>query len=319
MEIEDILPQVKKQVELFRKQHPEGVVIIRWATATGKSKLSILLSEYFDSEIISADSRQIFKHMDIWTDKVPISIRKKIPHHQIDIIDPNETYTAGQWKKDSEKHIEEIIKRNKLPLIVGWTWLYIDTIYKNFTMPDAEPNEALRNKLYAKEEKNPGCLHEELKKIDPKEAEKIHPKSIRYLIRALEIYYTTGATKSESFLQQPGKWPMLMIWLRRDKDDSNNRIDKRIHEMLENGLINEVKWLLTEGYSPDPQSMQWIGYKETIWFLKQEYDIDTIEEIMKKNTHQLAKKQRTWFRRYINEWKENPKENVVYKVWNLSD
>lgn len=319
MEIEDILPQVKKEVEAFRKKHPNGIVIIRWATATGKSKLSVLLSKYFNCEIISADSRQIFKHMDIWTDKVPMTIRKKIPHHQIDIIDPNETYTAGQWKKDSEKQIEAIFKRKKLPLIVGGTWLYIDTIYKNFTMPEAEPNEELRKKLYAKEEKHPGSLHEELKKIDPKEAEKIHPKSIRYLVRALEIFYTTGKSKSESFLQQKVTWPILMIWLRRNKEDSNKRIDNRIHEMIENGLIKEVKWLLKKWYSSSIQSMQGIGYKETIWFLEQEYDLNTLEELMKKNTHQLAKKQRTWFRRYIHEWKENPKENVIYKVWDLSN
>lgn len=319
MNVEDILEDAKKTIQDFRKKNPNGVVIIRWATATGKSKLSLLLSDFFDTEIISADSRQIFKDMNIGTDKVSKEIRDNIPHHQIDRVNPDETYTAGQRKKDSEKYIDEILARKKLPIIVGGTWLYIDTIYKNFTMPNAEPNEKLRKDLYKKEENHPGILHEELKKVDPEAAKKIHPKSTRYLVRALEIYHTTGIAKSQSFLPQKTKWPLLMLGLRREKEDTNKKIDSRIKEMIQNGLIDEVKSLLKQWYSPDIQSMQGIGYKETINFLNGKYDLDTLEEVIQKNTHHLAKKQRTRFRRYIYEWKEEPKENVTYKVWNLSD
>ena len=130
MEVQDIVEEVRQEIQSFREKHSDGVVVIRWATATGKSKLSILLSKYFDTEIISADSRQIFRYMDIGTDKVPLAIRQKVPHHEIDIVDPDQRYTAGQWQKNTIEHITNIQKKGKLPMIVGGTGLYIDTIYK---------------------------------------------------------------------------------------------------------------------------------------------------------------------------------------------
>ncbi len=317
MEVQDIVQEVKKEIEIFHAKNPNGVVIIRWATATGKSKLSILLSEYFDIEIISADSRQIFRYMNIWTDKVPESVLKKIPHHQINIVDPDQRYTAGQWQKDTIEIVKNIQKKGKLPIIVWWTGLYIDTIYKNFTMPDAKPDYPLRDELFAKEEKDPGYLHRELSKLDPEEASKLHPKSTRYLVRALEIFYTTGQTKTEWFVQQPVQWPLLMIGLRRDKEETNKRINARIKDMLKEWLIAEVESLLARGYTKDVQSMQGIGYKEVIEFLDGKSDMRGLEEAMKVHTHQLAKKQRSRFRRYIAEGKQTPKENVSYRVYSL--
>jgi tRNA dimethylallyltransferase len=199
------------------------------------------LSEFFDVEIISADSRQIFKYMNIGTDKVSAEIRQKIPHHLIDIVNPDERYTAGQRQNDTKRIVKEILSRGKLPMIVGGTGLYIDTIYKNFTMPSAKPNPKLRAKLYEQEEKEPGFLHKELAKIDPQEAQKIHYKSTRYLVRALEIFHTTGGRKSETFIQQDVDQPILMIGLWRDKEETNKRINTRVKQMLQEGLIDEVK------------------------------------------------------------------------------
>jgi len=318
MEIENILNKVKKEVKDFRKKNPNWIVIIRWATATGKSKLAILLSKFFDVEIVSADSRQIFRYMDIGTDKVSKDIRKKIKHHQIDIVNPDDRYTAWEWQQDTNKIIKKILNKKKLPIIVWWTWLYIDTIYKNFSMPTAEPDINLRNKLYEKEKNNPWILHKELMKIDPEEGNKIHPKCIRYLVRAIEIYYKTWEKKSESFFQQDVNWPILMLGLRRDKEETNKRINARIKQMLVQWLINEVKWLLKKWYDKNLQSMQWIGYKETIEYLEWKYDIDKLEEKIKKATHHLAKKQRTWFRRYIMDGKLNPRKNVSYKIFELN-
>lgn len=315
--IEDILQEAKQEIINFHKKNPNWIIIIRWATATGKSKLSILLSQFFDTEIISADSRQIFKYMDIGTDKISLDIRKKIPHHQIDIIDPKERYTAGQRQQDTKNLIKEIQNRNRLPMIVGGTGLYIDTIYKNFTMPQAQPNPELRDQLYKQEESDPGSLHKELMKVDPEEASKIHHKSIRYLVRALEIYQTTWEKKSDTFIQQEVDQPILMIGLRRDKEETNKRINTRIKEMVKWWLIEEVKWLLEKWYSSDLQSMQGIGYKETVEYLKWEYDLEKLEENLKKTTHHLAKKQRTRFRRYVAEGKAAPKKNVTYKVFEL--
>lgn len=317
MEVQDIVQEVKQEIQAFRKKYADGVVVIWWATATGKSKLSILLSEYFDTEIISADSRQIFRYMDVGTDKVPAEIRKKIPHHQIDIVDPDELYTAGQWQKDTIRWITDIQKRGKLPMIVGGTWLYIDTIYKNFTMPDAKPDPKLREKLFAKEAEEPGYLHRELIKLDPEEASRLHPNSTRYLVRALEIFHTTWSRKSETFVQQPVQRPLLMIGLRRGKEETNKRINARIKQMLKEWLIDEVQSLLDRGYTKDLQSMQGIGYKEVVDFLDGKYGMGGLEETMKVHTHQLAKKQRSRFRRYIAEGKQSPKHNVMYRVYSL--
>ena len=318
MELEDIVQEAKQEIESFRDKNPNGIVVIRWATATGKSKLSILLSKYFDEEIISADSRQIFRYMNIWTDKVPDEILQKIPHHQINIVNPDETYTSGQRKNDVYNIIPDILARKKLPMIVGWTWLYIDTVYKNFSMPDIPPDMKLRDELFAKEEKEPWILHKELMKLDPEEAGKLHPKSTRYIVRALEIFYKSWAKKTDTFISQAPQWPLLMLWLRREKEDTNSKINARVREMLKWWLVDEVKWLLTQWYDKKLQSMQWIGYKEVIEFLEWRCDYKEMESKIMVTTHQLAKKQRSRFRRYMAEGIQTPRENVTYKVRRLS-
>ena len=317
MEIEDIVFDVKDCCQKFLSEFSDWTIIIRWATATWKSKLSLLLSDFFPVEIISADSRQIFRWMDIWTDKVSLEYREKIKHYQIDIVNPDETYTAWQRKFDVENEVEEILSHKKHPIIVWWTGLYIDTIYKNFQMPECAPNYEYRNKLQKKEDSTPWYVYKLLQKIDPEEASKLHPNATRYIIRALEIYHETWKTKTELFLHQLVKHPLLMLWLRREKEETNMRINARIKEMLKSWLVDEVKWLLDKWYSSDLQSMQWIGYKEVIWYIQWQYDYDMMEELLRKNTHYLAKKQRTRFRRYIAEWIQNPRDNVQYKVYNL--
>ena len=317
MKFEEIILEAKKTTEDFLNKNNNWIVIIRWATATGKSRLSVELSKFFDIEIISSDSRQIFKYMDIGTDKISQEIRKKIPHHQIDIINPNEYYTAWQWQKDTKKHIKEIQWRWKIPFIVWGTGLYIDTLYKNFNMPEIGPNQEFRNKMESLEVKNPWFLHNELVKIDPDEAKKLHPNSTRYIIRALEIFHESGKTKTESFLQQEVDQPILMLGIWREKEETNELIDVRINEMIDNWLIEEVQWLLDQWYTKDLQSMQGIWYKEVIWFLEWEYNKKEMIRKLEHNTHYLAKKQRTWFRRYIDDAKNKPKDNVFYKIFEL--
>ena len=157
-----------------------------------------------------------------------------------------------------------------------------------------------------------------MQEIDPEEASKLHPNATRYIIRALEIYHEIWKTKTELFFHQPVKHPLLMIGLRREKEETNMRINARIKEMLKSWLIDEVKWLLDKWYSSGLQSMQWIGYKEVVGYIQWEYDYDTMEELLRKNTHYLAKKQRTRFRRYIAEWIKSPRDNVQYKVLRLN-
>lgn len=317
MKFDEIVLWSKEIIQDFVSKNPNWIVIIRWATATWKSRLSVELAKFFDVEIISSDSRQIFKDMNIWTDKVSQEILDRIPHHQINIIWPEESYTAWQWQKDVKRQIKEIQSRWKLPMIVWWTWLYIDTIYKNFQMPEIWPDFEFREKMFDMEEKDPGYLHKELEKVDPDEAKKIHPKSTRYLVRALEIFHSSGKTKTESFLEKEVDQPILMIWIWREKDETNELINARIKEMIKSGLVDEVKWLLDRWYSPDLQSMQWIGYKEVVWYLEWKYDINEMEKLLQLNTQRLAKRQRTRFRRYIADEKDNPKKDVTYKVRNL--
>lgn len=317
VEIEEIYSEILQDVSEFWDKNPNWVLVIRGATATGKSKLSLLLAKEIQSEIISADSRQIFRYMNIGTDKVPLEIRKQVPHYQIDILDPDQTYTAWQRKQDTQKYINQIKNNNKAPIIVWWTGLYIDTIYKNFSLPESAPNRELRKQLTEKEEREPWYLHKELTKIDPEEAQKMHPNSLRYLIRALEIFYTTGKTKTEGFFEQPVEQPLFLLWLRREKEETNKRINTRIKEMFKEWLIEEVEWLLKQWYKPELQSMQGIGYKEIIGYLQWEYDIEKCEELLRRNTHHLAKKQRTRFRRYVAEGKVSPKPNVTYKTYYL--
>ena len=318
MEIEDIVQEAKQEIESFRSKNPDGVVIIWWTTATGKSKLSVLLSQYFDTEIISADSRQIFRYMDIGTDKISQDILQRIPHHQINIVNPDETYTSWQRKNDVYTIIPDIIVRKKLPMIVGGTWLYIDTVYKNFSMPDIPPDMKLRDELFAKEEKEPWILHKELMQLDPEEAMKLHPKSTRYIVRALEIFYKSGAKKTDTFISQPPQRPLLMLGLRREKEDTNKKINTRVREMLKWWLVEEVKWLLAQWYGKTLQSMQGIGYKEVIEFIEWRCSYKDMEDRIMITTHQLAKKQRSRFRRYIAEGIQSPREKVTYKVWKLS-
>lgn len=176
----------------------------------------------------------------------------------------------------------------------------------------------MRDELYAKEEAQPGYLHQTLSQLDPEEAQKLHPNSTRYLVRALEIFYTTGETKTASFIQQAVKYPLLMLGLRREKEEGNRMINARIKDMLAQGLLAEVQGLLDRGYTKDLQSMQGIGYKEIIPVLEGKCSLKDAEELLKKNTHHLAKKQRTRFRRYIAEGKQTPKQDVEYKVYHLA-
>lgn len=315
-----VITDINTAIDVFLQQYAHGIVVFWWATATGKSSASIEIARLRahmakPCEIISADSRQIFRYMNIGTDKVQHNILSEIPHHQIDIVDPDWFYTAGEWKKDVCKHIVEIHARNATPLIVWGTGLYIDTLYKNYAVPEVVPDFTLRTKREQEEESDPWTLWKKLHSIDPAEAKKHHPNSIRYIIRALEIYEKTGKTKTDIATEQPVQRPMLMIGMWRGRDDSNQRIATRVDEMVRNGLIKEVEGLLAQWYTAHAQAMQWIGYKETIAYLLGEITKEQLIAQITLHTQQYAKRQRTWFRRYIADAEKNPKKDVVYKVF----
>lgn len=311
----DLSQSVLPTITDFIEQNPTGVVIIRWATATGKTTLSVEIAKEMDIEIISADSRQIYQHMDIGTDKIEQEIRDRLPHHQIDMIDPAQTYTAGQRKAQTQELIPQIQERGHIPFIVWGTWLYIDTIYKNFSMPEVAPDMEWREMMMKKDAQKPWFLLDELRKVDPEEAMKHHPNSTRYIARALEIYHKTGQKKSVLAQELPVERPLLMIGLWREKEETNKRINARIKQMLRDGaLIDEVRGLLEKWYTLEHTAMNGIGYKEVVWYIQGEYWLDRAEELLKRNTHRYAKRQRSWFRRYIMDQKARPKDDVMYEV-----
>lgn len=309
------LDLVLEHIRIFKEASPQGVVIFWWATTTWKTRLSLEVAQHLPLEVISADSRQVYTYMNIGTDKLSKEQQANVPHHAIDIITPDQTYTAGQRKELARKTIPEIQQRNKTPFVVGGTGLYIDMLYKNYAMPEVNPDEIFRKELYANEEKTPGRLYEKLQQVDPEEAHKHHPNSLPYLVRALEILHATGKTKTELASEKAVERPLLMIGLRREKEETNRKINKRIGEMMQEWLIEEVQRLLANGYTASAVAMQGIGYKEVVWYLAGEYDVEKAIELLKRNTHYLAKKQRTRFRRYIMDAKMNPKPGVTYKVF----
>jgi tRNA dimethylallyltransferase len=324
-------------IQTFLATHPNGIIVIGGATATGKSALSIAVADFFrdawgpEVEVISSDSRQFFRRMDIGTDKISAEIRARVPHHQIDIIEPDGFYTAGQWKRDVVALIPEIQGRGHIPVIVGGTGLYIDTLYKNYSVPKVTPDRPRRDAQMAEDAAaaaawEPGLLWKRLNAIDPTEAAKHHPNSTRYIIRALEIYEKTGLTKTDAAQEQPVQRPMLIIVLRREKEDTNRRIATRVLQMLEEWLLPEVESLLAAWYDPALQSMQGIGYAEMVAFLRGDYGDDmtaeaalTLRDQIILHTQQYAKRQRTWFRRYIKDKEGVVKNGVEIEVVALTE
>jgi len=308
-----MLKVVKNKILEFINKNPRWVVFIVWPTASWKTSLSLdLINSGISAEIVSADSRQIFKYMDIWTDKVSLDIRKKIKHYQIDILEPDNFYTAWDWKKDTLNIISSIQKKWKTAFVVWWTGLYVDTIYKNYSLPDAKPDFEFREKLLKLEAETSGILYKKLQKVDPLEAMKLHPNSIRFIIRALEIYEKTWKPKTEVCYEQDVPFPILMIIKWAEKDVANPQINKRIKEMIKLWLIDEVKNLLDMWYTIKNQALQSIWYKEIIWYLEWNYNLEKAEELLKKNTHHYAKRQRSFFRRYLQDMRANSKQNVEY-------
>lgn len=300
------------------------IPIIYGQTATGKTRLSLELVKkmrekyHKNVEIISADSRQVYRCMDIGTDKIGLEIRSQIIHHQIDIIDPDQTYTAGQWQADTYRIIDEIIWRGNIPMIVWWTGLYIDTIIYNFNMGICEPDWEFRSDLekFARgqseitpfadridsktqlEWQNEMKLWNMLNEVDPIEAAKHHPSSERFIIRALEIYHKTWIPKSQLVTKQAPKYPLLLIDLQQDPAMWNEMIDMRLLQMIKQWLITEVQWLLDKWYTRELASMKTIDYKQTVQYIDGQLTYEEYINSLQIINHQLAKKQRTWFRRY---------------------
>lgn len=273
------------------------IPVICGPTAVGKTSISMELFENSAYEAISADSMQIYRFMDIATAKPIHTELKKLKHHLIDKIDPDQDYSLGHFYRDALSMIENIFSRNKTPLIVGGTGLYIKTLLNGFfTGPPADKD--LRESLNKREEQNKGVLHNELADIDPLSYKKLHPNDLKRIIRAIEVYKITGRTISE--LKSETKktdYTFKIAGIIRDREDMARLIKTRIEKMFDQGFVDEVKMLLKKGYSPDLPSMQGLGYKECIAYLKGTLSFDEMSYLFIKNTKAFARRQIMLFKR----------------------
>ncbi len=279
------------------------LLIIAGPTAVGKTDAGIILADKLNGEIISADSMQIYKNMNIGTAKPDLEERQGIPHHLIDIINPDEEFSVARFQKLAKDIINEIVSNKKLPIIAGGTGLYINSIIYNMDFAQSVPNWQLRRRLQ-EEAKNMGneYVHNKLKKIDPDAAKRIHPNNVKRVIRAIEIYYETGEKMSDfrEDITLNDEYEFYFVGLIRNREELYSRINRRVDIMIDRGLVEEVSDLLNSGYSKDLAAFRGLGYKEIIGYLEGRYDLNEAIRILKRNTRRYAKRQFTWFKRYRN-------------------
>lgn len=274
------------------------VIAIVGPTAVGKTRLSIEVAKKFGGEIISGDSMQVYKGMDIGTAKIKEEEMAGIPHHMIDIKSPNEDFSVADFQYYVQKYIEEISARNHIPIIVGGSGLYIQAVLQNYNFSKEKRDDALTKRLEDEmNQKGIEPLFDRLKTIDPNQAEKIHPNNFRRVLRALEIFEKTGLTMTEYQKQQASSSPYesLLIGLEMDRELLYKRINQRVDGMVREGLLEEVKGLIEKGYE-NYQSMKAIGYKELIPYFTGEVPLETSIELLKRNSRRYAKRQYTWFK-----------------------
>ncbi len=288
----------KLQKFLEKKSDLKKIIVIYWPTASWKTGMSIDIAKLVDSEIISTDSRQIFKELDIWTWKITEEEKEWIPHHMLDIITPDREYSVWEFKELAEEKINEIYGKWKMPILCGGTWLYIDSLIYDFNIPRIPADEKLRNSLEkeALEHWNK-YVYNKLKEIDPEYAQELHPNNIRYVIRAIEVKMITWKSKKDFREEKKLKYDVLFLTPYHDREYLYARINKRIWMMFDDGLVEEVKTLLKK-YKKTDFGMQTIWYREVIDYLEWNISLEECKELVQKNNRNYAKKQLTWFRKY---------------------
>jgi len=273
------------------------VIAIVGPTAVGKSELALHLAQYFPVEIISADSRQVYRYMDIGTNKPTPAERASISHHVIDVVEPDEDFSLAMYHQLASEALKAIEQKGKLPLLVGGSGLYVWSLVEGWKIPQVPPDQKLRRRLEARaEQEDSQSLYKELQDIDPVAAAKINPSNVRRIIRALEIYHTTGQPPSQLQRKEAPGFPILLIGLTRERSELYSRIDRRVDKMIQMGLVEEVEQLLKKGYSPSLPSMSGIGYKQIGQFLQGEMTLPQAIDKIKYETHRLARHQYAWFR-----------------------
>ncbi len=281
------------------------LIVLTGPTAVGKTKLSIDLAKAVGGEIISADSMQVYRYMDIGSAKITEEEMEGVTHHLIDVLDPQEEFNVVCFQQMAKKAMEEIYERGHIPIIAGGTGFYIQALVRDIDFTETEDEETGDSSLRAQfekiaEEQGAGVLHQMLQKVDPKSAEEIHQNNVKRVIRALEYYELTKipiSKHNEEQKQKNSPYNHICFVLNRDRAVLYDRINMRVDMMLENGLVEEVKKLANMGYTRDMVSMQGLGYKEILDYLNGECTLDEAIYKIKRDTRHFAKRQITWFKR----------------------
>ena len=277
------------------------LIVLTGPTAVGKTELSLELAQRIDAEIISADSMQIYKEMDIGTAKASKAERNEIQHHLIDFLSPEADYSVSQFQDDCDQLISDIKAKGKIPFLVGGTHLYLRAVLEGFMLPEIEPDYELRNQLEKlAEAQGTEAVHRILAEKDTVTAEKLHPNDLRRVIRAIEIYEQTGKTKSyfkKQQKQRPPRYSAYKFALIRSRENLYKRINKRVDLMMEAGLLEEVKSLLNKHDNLSDTAHQALGYKELISHLKGNISLEEAVYEIKKRSRHFAKRQLTWLRK----------------------
>lgn len=293
----------------------QKIIIIAGPTGVGKTALSIEVAKKFNCEIISADSIQIYKKLDIGSAKVTEKEKDGIVHHLIDIVETSQNFSAGDYVRLAEEAINKIIKKGKTPLIVGGTGMYIQSLLFEIGAQCGKDEEYRKELQQLAEEKGSEHLHKMLEKIDKESAEKIHPNHLPRIIRALEIYHLTGKPKSEQKNATESKYDYLLFGLTAEREVLYQRINTRVDKMIDSGLLNEVQDLINQGITLENQCMQGIGYKEPYMFLTGQISREEFIDLLKQNSRHYAKRQLTWFRSMPNViWKTYDQKEEIFDL-----
>ncbi len=303
----------------------EKILVITGPTATGKTRLSVELAKRLDGEVVSADSMQIYRGMDIGTAKVTKAEMQNVPHHMIDIADPSEDYSVSRYVGEADAAVRDILSRGKLPIVAGGTNLYIDSLIAGLDFADKAEDAGLRESLNAQYDDIGGeAMLEHLRGFDPERAAKLHPGDKRRIVRAIEIYTLTGETitrHDEETKKRPKRYDAVKIALTfADRAVLYDRINTRVDKMVDDGLFDEVKGLLDRGLPPASTAMQAIGYKEPAAYFNGEMSKDEAIELIKLSSRRYAKRQLTWLRRDESvRWHEWPAEPDFDALLRLAD
>lgn len=290
----------RRKTEVDRWNEKKVIVIVG-PTCSGKTYLAIKLAEILNTEILSADSRQIYKLLNIGTAKPTAEELKNTKHHFFDFLNPDENYNVSKFEKDAEEIIDRLIIKNKIPVVAGGSGLYIKALIDGI-FDTADKDEEYRNELLRKrKEFGNELLYEELKKVDPVSAEKMLPQNWKRVLRALEVLHTTGEPIWKHHQKQAyskgKKYNFIQFGLNWGREPLYENINRRVDLMIEKGLVEEVKNILSLGYNENLNSLNTVGYKEIISYLKDEITLDKAVQLIKRNTRHYAKRQLTWFRK----------------------